>query len=172
MTEDEKKKIIRLEQLEEFRSNVESEYRLVPINIASLTPSSTFPKNAILGINGVIYHSTQATSNLPVTLQTQNGAFVTHSVNGNIAFVVTSTTINPGWEVWTDAAIEYWINQLAARATALENADVAQAARITAIETTLQSLPTSITYNGVQYSTTSLLTEVAKLMVKTLVTQS
>jgi hypothetical protein len=143
---------------------------LHPVNINTLTPSSTFVANAIIGINGVIYRAKQATSHFPVVLETSGGALVVQVINGKKSFVVSDPTVHSDWEQWTDAAIEYWISQLAARATSLENADVALASRITALETALQSRPGSITYGGVEYSASDLLTAMASLMTKTVVT--
>ncbi len=83
-------------------------YCLIPVNVAGLTPSSTFVKNNILGINGTLYRATQATSNFPVTLLTSGGSFVTNTINGKTAFVVSDYTLNTGWEIWSDASMEYW----------------------------------------------------------------
>lgn len=143
---------------------------LHPVNINTLTPSSTFVANAIIGINGVIYRAKQATSHFPVVLATSGDALVVQVINGKKSFVVSDPTVHSDWEQWTDAAIEYWISQLAARATALENADVALASRITALETALQSRPDNITYGGVAYSASDLLTAMASMMSKTVVT--
>lgn len=123
---------------------------LIPVSISSLTPSSSFAKNAVIGINGVIYRATKATSSFPVTLQVDGNAFVTHTVNGKTAFVVTDSTLNSDWEIWTDAAIEYWISQLDGRVTSLENL--------------------SVTYDGTTYTLSQLMTAMAQLMSKTVVT--
>jgi len=93
---------------------------LLPVDISTLTPASTFPKNAVVGINGVLYRATAATQNLPCTLTVQDGKFVVNIVDGKMAFTVTDPAPNEGWEVFTDASIEYWISQLNARITALE----------------------------------------------------
>ena len=58
-----------------------------PVNINTLTPSSTFLLGDIIGINGILYRANKNTSSLPVTFATEDGDFVTHSVNGYIAFV-------------------------------------------------------------------------------------
>ena len=39
---------------------------LYPVDVNTLTPTSTFVANAIIGINGVIYRAKQATSHLPM----------------------------------------------------------------------------------------------------------
>ncbi len=122
---------------------------LIPVSVDSLTPSSTFVKNAVIGINGVLYRATAATSNLPCTLTIQDGAFVTHTVNGKTSFVVSDPTPNAGWEIWTDAAIEYWLSLLDTRITSLENL--------------------SVTYNGITYTLAQLMASMAQLMQKTVV---
>ena len=85
---------------------------LYPVNVNTLTPSSTFVKNAIIGINGVLYRATKNTSNLPCTFVIESGAFVTHTVNGKIAFVISNAAPNTDWEIFTDASIEYWIENI------------------------------------------------------------
>lgn len=122
---------------------------LLPVDISTLTPASTFPKNAVIGINGVLYRATAATQNLPCTLTVQDGQFVVNIVNGKTAFTVTDPTPNAGWEVFTDASIEYWISQLNARITALEGE--------------------KYTANGQQYTRQQLLQAVAELMSRTVV---
>jgi len=117
---------------------------LLPVDISTLTPASTFQKNAVIGINGVLYRATGATQNLPCTLTVQDGQFVVNIVNGKMAFVVTDAAPNEGWEVFTDASIEYWISQLNARITALEGE--------------------TYTANGQQYTRQQLLQAVAELM--------
>lgn len=122
---------------------------LLPVDISTLTPASTFPKNAVVGINGVLYRATDATQNLPCTLTVQDGQFVVSIVNGKMAFTVTDPAPNEGWEVFTDASIEYWISQLNARITALEGE--------------------TYTANGQQYTRQQLLQNVAELMSRTVV---
>ena len=117
---------------------------LLPVDISTLTPASTFPKNAVEGINGVLYRATDATQNLPCTLTVQDGQFVVNIVNGKMSFTVTDPAPNEGWEVFTDASIEYWISQLNARITALEGE--------------------TYTANGQQYTRQQLLQAVAELM--------
>ena len=131
---------------------------LIPVDVNSLTPSSTFAKNSVIGINGVLYRSLRQTSHSPVVMAVQDGAFVTHTVNGRIAFVVDDTTIHSDWELFTDASVEYWIKSLNARITTLEGA--------------FGELVEGVTYNGTTYTPKQLLTEVAKLMDKTVVTES
>lgn len=121
---------------------------LYPVNVASLTPSSTFVKNAIIGINGVIYRATANTSNFPVTLTIDNGQFVYDEVNGKKAFVVSDPTVNQGWEIFTDAGVEYWIEQ---------KADIADV------------MAHTITKDGKTYTVQQLLEAVVYLMGRTVV---
>ena len=121
----------------------------LPVDVNTLTPTSTFVANAIIGINGVIYRAKQATSHFPVPLVIDNNAFVIQVVDGKIVFSVSSNTIHQDWEQWTDAAIEYWKAQLDARVSALENK--------------------TITYNNKTYTVNELLTAVAQLMERTVV---
>ena len=122
---------------------------LLPVDISTLTPASTFPKNAVVGINGVLYRATDATQNLPCTLTVQDGQFVVNIVNGKTAFTVTNSAPNAGWEVFTDASIEYWISQLNARIAALEGE--------------------TYTANGHTYTRAELLQAVAEIMSRTVV---
>ena len=111
--------------------------------------SASTASSTVIGINGVIYRAKQATSNFPVPLVVDNGAFVVQTVNGKIVFTVSSNTIHQDWEQWTDAAIEYWKAQLDARVSALENK--------------------TVTYNNQTYTVNELLTAMASLMQRTIV---
>lgn len=122
---------------------------LYPVDVNTLTPTSTFVANAIIGINGVIYRAKQATSNFPVPLVVDGNAFVVQTIDGKIVFTVSSNTVHSDWEQWTDAAIEYWKAQLDARVSALENK--------------------TVVYNGVTYTVNELLTAMASLMQRTIV---
>jgi len=123
---------------------------LLPVDISTLTPESTFPKNAVIGIGGVLYRAKRATASMPLTMVVSDGKFVTHEVNGQQAFVVQDMTVNADWEVWMDAGLSY----------AYSLADQ----RITALDTE------TYTANGQQYTRRQLLQAVAELMQKTIVT--
>lgn len=123
---------------------------LCPVDISTVTPSTTFPKNAVLGIGGVLYRAKRATASMPLTMVVSGGKFVTHEVNGQQAFVVQDMTVNADWEVWMDAGLSY----------AYSLADQ----RITALETE------TYTADGQTYTRTQLLQAVAELMDKTIVT--
>jgi hypothetical protein len=143
---------------------------LHPVDISSLTPSSTFGKNSVIGINGVLYRATKATSNMPVTLTVLNGAFVYHSVNGKIAFVVSDETLNSDWEIFTDASIEYWVASLNA-ALANKQDSIDDLSTIRSNATGAVKKADTYTYNNQSYTVDSMLTELAKFMSKTVVTQ-
>ena len=57
-----------------------------PVDMSTLTPTSTFKKGSVLAINGVFYRATTDTSNFPITLVVQDGKFVVNVVNGMNAY--------------------------------------------------------------------------------------
>lgn len=151
-----------------------SDAALYPVDISTVTPQTTFRKNAVIGINGVLYRAKVNTANLPVTLSTIDQTFVIEMVNGKMAFVVADTTLNVDWEVWTDAGIEYWIEAHNRRLAELETGQAAMAADLTtAIEQVRQVSVTALqpgtTFGG--YTVSQLLTAMATLMNKKIVTQ-
>lgn len=80
---------------------------LTPVNVDSLTTSTTFAKNVLFFLNGIIYRSTAATSNMPLTPIVNGSSFVYIEKNGAKCFVTTGTTINSGWEVYMDLREDY-----------------------------------------------------------------
>ena len=144
---------------------------LHPVDIDSLTPSSTFVKNAVIGINGVLYRSLRATSNLPVTPQMSNGQFVTHTINGKTALVIADFTLDTDWEVFTDASIEYWVASINA---ALD----AKQATISDLDSIRQKANSALqpdktyTYNNQSYTIDAMMQELVKFMSKTIVTNN
>jgi len=143
---------------------------LHPVDITSLTPSSTFGKNSVIGINGVLYRALQATSNLPVVLLVQDGAFVVNTVNGKISFSVSDPTLNSDWEIFTDASIEYWVQSLNT-ALASKQDTISDLETIRSNATAAVKLTDTYTLNGSQYTVADLLQAVVNLMPKTLVHQ-
>jgi hypothetical protein len=139
------------------------------VNINSLTPSSTFRKNAVVGINGVLYRALRATSNMPVVPQIQNGQFVTHTVGGKIALVIADETLDQDWEIFTDASIEYWVATLNALLAGKQ--DVISDLSTIRSNATSALKPTDVyIYNGVSYTVDDMLKDLVKLMPKTVVT--
>lgn len=142
---------------------------LYPVNVNTLTPSITFVKNAVIGINGVIYRAKQDTTHFPVVLVTQEGAFVVNTTaTGKIAFVTASQTIDTDWEVFTDAAIEYWVETLNAALAAKQDA-IADLEAIRANAQNAVKATDEYTVDGVGYPVSVLLQSVANLMSKTIV---
>lgn len=144
---------------------------LHPVDVSSLTPSSTFGKNSVIGINGVLYRSTQATNNLPVTFVVENGAFVTHTVNGKVAYVIQDNTINQGWEIFMDASIEYSISTLNAALNSKQDT-IDDLATIRSNATDAIKKTDVYKFNNVDYTAHEILTQLVKLMPKTVVTQN
>lgn len=143
---------------------------LHPVDISSLTPSSTFTKNSVIGINGVLYRALQATSDMPVTLAVENGAFVVNIINGKISFVITNNTLNSAWEVFTDASIEYWINSINT-ALASKQDTISDLATIRQNAAAAIKADDVYTINGSTYTADDLLRAVLNLMPKTLVSE-
>ena len=98
----------------------EGGYVLYPINVSDITTSSTFNKNAMICIDGVVYRATQTVSNLPLTFVVEDGKFLTQNIYGKTAFVRAGDTINSGWEVWIDASNDIRFLQLEERVARLE----------------------------------------------------
>lgn len=141
---------------------------LLPVDISTLTPASTFQKNAVIGIGGVLYRAKRATASMPLTMVVSDGKFVTHEVNGQQAFVVQDMTVNADWEVWMDAGLSYAYSLADQRITNLEQA--LPAVKTTA-DSALQPETTFVTEGGTSYTAAQLLQAVAELMQKTIVTQ-
>lgn len=80
---------------------------LVPVNMNALTTTSTFVEGNVMGLNGILYRAKRNTSNFPVVFMVQDGEFVTHTINGNLAYVISDWTLNSDWEVFMDASIGY-----------------------------------------------------------------
>ena len=136
---------------------------LHPVDMDSITTASTFRRNSVLGINGVLYRALSDTADLPVSLVTQDGAFVVNVVEGRKAYVVGDTTLSSSWEVWTDAGLAYLQEAIEARVAALEN--ISAESRLAALETAAED----VTYNGTTYTVRQLLETVASMMGKTYV---
>lgn len=82
---------------------------LIPVDVNSLTTSSTFVKDNIVAVNGIIYHAKQDTSNFPVKLIVDaNGKFCIDQINGVTYFAVANDTVNSDWEVWMDIRDRYY----------------------------------------------------------------
>jgi hypothetical protein len=89
-----------------------SQATIIPVDLDSMTPSTTFVKNNILFINGVGYRAKKDTTHFPVVLVVQNNQFVVDIVDGAPAYVVSDYTLDEDWEVWGDAGIPRTLDQM------------------------------------------------------------
>ncbi len=144
---------------------------LHPVDIDSLTPSSTFVKNSVIGINGVLYRALRNTSNLPVTPQMSGGQFVVHTINGKTALVIADFTLDTDWEIFTDASIEYWVASINAALDA-KQATISDLATIRQKANSALQPDKTYTYNNQSYTIDAMMQELVKFMSKTIVTKN
>lgn len=183
-------RVVRVKDLDRFKSNTDGLYAtktvvattyatkqevsdatLIPLNMEQLTPSSTFVKNNVLGINGILYRAKQNTSEFPVTVVTDKGRFVYDTDKyGNKAYVVSDYTLSQAWEKWSDAGINYSLSVIDSRLSYFNNLQIAL--RLTQIESLLRNIQQTlgdVTVDGQTYTVRGILTELAKLMDKDVV---
>ena len=183
-------RVVRVKDLDRFKSNTDGLYAtktvvattyatkqevsdatLIPLNMEQLTPSSTFVKNNVLGINGILYRAKQNTSEFPVTVVTDKGRFVYDTDKyGNKAYVVSDYTLSQAWEKWSDAGISYSLSVIDSRLSYFNNLQIAP--RLTQIESLLRNIQQTlgdVTVDGQTYTVRGILTELAKLMDKDVV---
>lgn len=183
-------RVVRVKDLDRFKSNTDGLYAtktvvattyatkqevsdatLIPLNMEQLTPSSTFVKNNVLGINGILYRAKQNTSEFPVTVVTDRGRFVYDTDKyGNKAYVVSDYTLSQAWEKWSDAGISYSLSVIDSRLSYFNNLQIAN--RLTQIESLLRNIQQTlgdVTVDGQTYTVRGILTELAKLMDKDVV---
>lgn len=98
----------------------EGGYALIPVKESTLSPSSTFVKNAIICIDGVIYRAKSETNTLPFNFMADDGKFVVQTILGHTCFVKVTNTLNSDWEVWIDASCDLRFKQLEERIARLE----------------------------------------------------
>lgn len=145
---------------------------LYPVNIDSLTPESIFRKNAVIGINGVLYRAKRDTEDFPVPLAIADGQFVVDIVDGKRAFVVTDNAMSDDWEIWTDAALDYWIQSLANQLHDISDTCATVNGKVDSMSNKVASAlqpNTTITQDGHTYTVSQLLQSMAKLMESTIV---
>jgi hypothetical protein len=183
-------RVVRVKDLDRFKSNTDGLYAtktvvattyatkqevsdatLIPLNMEQLTPSSTFVKNNVLGINGILYRAKQNTSEFPVSVVTDKGRFVYDTDKyGNKAYVVSDYTLSQAWEKWSDAGISYSLSVIDSRLSYFNNLQIAL--RLTQIESLLRNIQQTlgdVTVDGQTYTVRGILTELAKLMDKDVV---
>lgn len=93
--------------LQQYKTSISDARTIIPVDEEALTPSSTFVKGNVVGINGTFYYCTADTSNFPVVLLTQGNAFVVNTIDGKRCFIVSNNTLQTGWMLWSDASVEY-----------------------------------------------------------------
>lgn len=152
------------------------------IDIEDLEVGMTFPKNALLAINGVSYQAKKATTQFPVTVLVESGHIVyDEDAEGRKALVIEDYTLASDWKIWGDAGIPRTLDNMAAQQTAFmaqEQADMAafkqeirnDAAELVALAASSIKPGTKFTSSsGTQYTAEALLTALADLMDKTVV---
>ena len=155
---------------------------IIPIDIENMTPTMTFEKNSILGINGIMFRAGVDTDEFPVVLLVQDGHIVyDEDENGNKAFVVSDWTQSEDWEIWTDASIPRTLQQMTDDQEdfmAQEQADMAafkqeirnDAAQLIVLAAQSIKPGTKITSSsGTEYTAETLLVALADLMESTIV---
>ena len=155
---------------------------IIPIDIDNMTPTMTFEKNSILGINGIMFRAVVDTDEFPVVLLVQDGHIVyDEDENGNKAFVVSDWTQSEDWEIWTDASIPRTLQQMTDDQEdfmAQEQADMADfkqeirndAAQLIVLAAQSIKPGTKITSSsGTEYTAETLLVALADLMESTIV---
>lgn len=148
---------------------------LIPVDVDSLTPSTTFVKNNILGIDGVMYRAKRNTSEFPVVLLVEDGHIVyDEDENGNKAFVVDDYTLSEDWEIFTDASIPRALELMAEQqSNFMEEEQAAMSSfeneiRIS-VAGVIKSTDKITASSGQQYTVRQILQAMAELMDKTVV---
>ena len=155
---------------------------IIPIDIENMTPTMTFEKNSILGINGIMFRAVVDTDEFPVVLLVEDGHIVyDEDENGNKAFVVSDWTQSEDWEIWTDASIPRTLQLMTQQQEtfmAAERADMAafkqeirnDAAQLIVLAAQSIKPGTKITSSsGTEYTAETLLVALADLMESTIV---
>ena len=152
------------------------------IDIEDLEVGMTFPKNALLAINGISFQALRNTTDFPVVLLVESGHVVyDEDENGNKALVVSDWTKSEDWKVWGDAGIPRTLDIIKDDQDdfmAQEQADMAafkqeirnDAAQLIVLAAQSIKPGTKFTAtSGVQYTAEQLLQAMAELMNKNVV---
>lgn len=167
------------------------------IDIEDLEVGMTFPKNALLAINGVSYQAKKATTQFPVMVLVESGHIVyDEDAEGRKALVVEDYTLSEDWKVWGDAGIPRTLDNMTAQQEdfmaqeqanmagfeqqqrqAFENFEAEQQQAMTEfrnqvtgiVATSIKSGTKITSTSGREYTVQTLLTAVADLMEKTIV---
>lgn len=100
---------------------LEGGYTVKPVDLDTLTASTTFEKNSIICIDGIVYIANKDTENLPFKVVTQDGKLVTQTMYGETCIIVDDKTLNSDWRVWIDASNSLRLHRIEERVTQLES---------------------------------------------------
>lgn len=96
-------------------------YAIIPVNESTIGPSTTYNKNAVLCLDGVIYKANKNTQNLPFPMVVEDGKILTVTLYGKTVLVRASNTKSADWDVWIDASNDIRFRQLEERVARLES---------------------------------------------------
>ena len=95
---------------------------LNPVDESTITAATYFHQNDVIALNGTIYRCTQTTNNLPVSVVFQGNKILYDEYKGHRAYVIASSTVQSGWEVWLNSGLDYHITLLYDMASANQRA--------------------------------------------------
>ena len=98
----------------------EGGYVMIPVDESTLSPSSTFQKNSIISIDGVVYRAKENTDTLPFPFLVEENKFVVQTMYGRPCFVKAGNTLSSYWEVYIDASNDVRYKLLEERVAHLE----------------------------------------------------
>lgn len=85
---------------------------LNPVDESTITAATYFHQNDVIALNGTIYRCTSTTNNLPVSVVFQGNKILYDEYKGHRAYVIASSTLQSGWEVWLNSGLDYHITLL------------------------------------------------------------
>ena len=95
---------------------------LNPVDESTITAATNFHTNDIIALNGTIYRCTGTTNNMPVSVVFQGNKILYDEYKGHRAYVIASSTVQSGWEVWLNSGLDYHITLLYDMASANQRA--------------------------------------------------
>ena len=95
---------------------------LNPVDESTITAATNFHTNDIIALNGTIYRCTGTTNNMPVSVVFQGNQILYDEYKGHRAYVIASSTVQSGWEVWLNSGLDYHITLLYDMASANQRA--------------------------------------------------
>lgn len=95
---------------------------LNPVDESTITAATYFHQNDVIALNGTIYRCTSTTNNLPVSVVFQGNKILYDEYKGHRAYVIASSAVQQGWEVWLNSGLDYHITLLYDMASANQRA--------------------------------------------------